>query len=342
MNIACTRDNVVPCVRYFRDLRYHDRMIKTRGIHHITAITSDPQRNLNFYEGFLGQRFIKRTVNFDDPSAYHLYYGDAVGTPGTALTFFYWAGMPPGQRGSGEVDSIYYAVPVGAIAFWRERALTYAVPTEEKELPFGEHCLLISDPDGLKIGLVEAEVGDPVRYWTDGPIPNAYSLRGFYGALLNLPGDVPLEPVLVEGLGYTEVAVAAGVTRYEATAWPGRFLATRQCPDVPRARQGAGSVHHIAFQATDDEELERLGLQVGELGISTTGFVDRQYFHSVYFMTPAGILFEIATDDIGFTVDESTEELGENLKLPPQYEHLRGQITAHLIPLSLPRQTQGK
>lgn len=312
-------------------------MIKTKGLHHITGITSKPQNNLDFYEGFLGQRFVKKTVNFDDPRAYHLYYGDAIGSPGTALTFFYWAGMPSGERGSGEVDSIYYAIPVGSVEFWRERAATFGVNYEEKVLPFGETCLMLQDPDGLKVGLVEAEVGQPVKYWVEGPIPEASSLRGFYGVLLNLPGNIPLEPVLVEGLGYTEVATKDGVTRYEAESRPGKFLATRDCPDLPRARQGAGSIHHIAFQASDDTELAALGNQVGELGIGTTGFIDRQYFHSVYFMTPASILFELATNDIGFTVNEPAAELGDNLKLPPQYEHLRAILEAELPPLNLPR-----
>jgi glyoxalase family protein len=312
-------------------------MIKTKGLHHITAITSDPQANLDFYEGFLGQRFIKRTVNFDDPSAYHLYYGDAVGTPGTALTFFYWAGIPDGTRGSGEVDSIYYAIPLGSVGYWKDRAQSFLIPSEESLLPFGETCLMIKDPDGLKIGLVEADVEDAVQHWVDGPIPHEHSLRGFYGALLNLPGGVSITPILTEGLGYTEVATKAGVTRYEATAWPGKFLATKPCPDMPRATQGAGSIHHIAFQAETDTELLTLGKQVQSLGVATTGLVDRQYFHSLYFMTPAAILFEIATDDIGFTVDEPADELGDNLKLPPQYEHLRPSIVANLMPLTLPR-----
>ncbi len=312
-------------------------MTKTKGLHHITAITSDPQANLDFYEGFLGQRFIKRTVNFDDPSAYHLYYGDAIGTPGTALTFFYWAGIPDGTHGSGEVNSIYYAVPQNSLTFWKERATSYQVVCEEKRLPFGESCLMIKDPDGLVIGLVESPVHNVVEHWKDGPIPQEYSLQGFYGVLLHVPDSISIEPILTEGLGYTEVSIKDGATRYEASSWPGKFLATKQVPLVPQARQGAGSIHHIAFQAETDHELMLLEKQVQDLGVNTTGFIDRKYFHSVYFMTPASILFEIATDDIGFTVDESASELGENLVLPPQYEPHRKTIEAHLIPLTLPR-----
>ena len=198
---------------------------------------------------------------------------------------------------------------------------------------------MLQDPDGLKIGLVEAAVKADVEYWMDGPIPQQHSLRGFYGALLHLPENRSIAPILREGLGYTEVATKNDVTRYEATSCPGKFLATKYCPDLPPARQGAGSIHHIAFQAETDEELLVLADQVQALGIDTTGLIDRQYFHSVYFMTPASILFEIATDDIGFTVDEVASELGENLKLPSQYEHLRPSIEAHLTPLTLPRHT---
>lgn len=315
-------------------------MIRTKGIHHITAITSDPQANVDFYEGFLGQRFIKRTVNFDDPTAYHLYYGDAVGNPGTALTFFYWAGIPDRVPGTGEVDSIYYAVPADSLPYWVERATAFGVVAEEKMLPFGERCVMLKDPDGLRVGLVEASVDNAVEHWTVGPIPQDYSLRGFYGVLLNLPEGVPLAPILETGLGYREVAVADGVTRYEAVSWPGKFLATRYQPHFPAARQGAGSIHHIAFQAEDDRELMALREQVAALGVEATVRIDRRYFHSVYFRTPAGILFEIATDDIGFTVDEPKEELGENLQIPPQYEHLRAAIEAHLTPLTLPRHRQ--
>ncbi len=312
-------------------------MTKTRGIHHVTAITSDPQKNLNFYEGFLGQRLVKRTVNFDDPNAYHLYYGDAVGSPGTIMTFFYWKNVSPGVRGNGEVSSIYYAIPVGTMSFWRDRAQVAGVMYEERTLPFGEVCLMISDPDGLLIGLVEADIESSVVHWEAGPIAREYSLRGFYGALLDLPTTVTLEPVLTEGLGYEVVETRGGVSRYQATVWPGKFLATRMSADPLPARQGAGSVHHIAFQAHDDDERDLLRKQVNALGVGSTGLVDRKYFHSTYFMTPAAVLFEIATDDIGFTIDESPSELGEHLLLPAAYEQIRHLIEAGLVPLSLPR-----
>ncbi len=312
-------------------------MQKTPGIHHITAITADPQKNLDFYEGFLGQRLIKKTVNFDDPNAYHLYYGDSIGTPGTVMTFFYWAGMPQGHRGSGEVDSIYYTIKPTSLDFWKKRASEYSVSYIEKQLPFGETVLMISDPDGLSIGLVASNIETNVVPWTEGTVPEEHILGGFYGALLSLPEHRPLEPLLEEGLGYTLLETKNDITRYQATNWPGRYLATQVKKDALPARQGAGSVHHIAFQAQDDSAREMLEHQINELGISSTGLVDRFYFHSVYLMTPASILFEIATNDIGFDIDEHKETLGEDLKIPAHYEMYRSTIEANLTPLSLPR-----
>ncbi len=312
-------------------------MTKTSGIHHITAITADPQQNLDFYEGFLGQRLIKRTVNFDDPNAYHFYYGDAIGTPGTLLTFFYWQGMPPGTRGTGEVESIYYGIDTASLAYWKERADTFGVRYEETTLPFGETVLFIQDPDGLKIGLVATSEHGAIIPWTEGPVPSEHVLRGFYGALLVMPEYTPQGPVLEAGLGYELVETKSGITRYAATDWPGKYLATTERPNLPRTRQGAGSIHHIAFQADVDGTREALEWQVNELGIPSTGLVDRQYFNATYFMTPAGILFEIATNDIGFTIDEPAEELGEHLRVPAHYQDQADAIAAALTPITLPR-----
>ncbi len=310
---------------------------QTNGIHHITAITTDPQANLDFYEGFLGQKLVKKTVNFDDPTAYHLYYGDAVGTPGTLITFFYWKGMPQGMRGCGEVESIYYTIKPNSLTYWKDRALEFDVSCEEKVLPFGEAVLMISDPDGLKIGLVASDVETNIVPWEAGPVPAEHVLYGFYGALLNLPEHRPIEPILEEGLGYTLVDTKSDITRYEATSWPGKYLATQVRADLPQARQGAGSVHHIAFQADDDSVREGLEFQVNELGIASTGLVDRFYFHATYFMTPAGILFELSTNDIGMTIDEPAEELGEHLLIPRHHEANRAAIEASLTTLVLPR-----
>ena len=312
-------------------------MHKTNGIHHITAISANPQQNLNFYEGFLGQRLIKKTVNFDDPNAYHLYYADAIGTPGRVLTFFYWAGMPAGIRGTSEVESIYYAIAHESLVYWKERAQEFDVACEEATLPFGETVLFISDPDGMKIGLVAASVANNIVPWTDGPVPEEHVLRGFYGALLVMPEYTPQAPLLMEGLGLEQVETKDGVTRYQGQSWPGKFIATTERPTLPPARQGAGSIHHIAFQADNDEVRDGLRTQINEMGIGSTGLVDRFYFHATYLMTPAGILFEIATNDIGFTIDEDASVLGESLQLPAMYEDQREEIERMLPPLTLPR-----
>lgn len=312
-------------------------MNKTNGIHHITAITADSQRNLDFYEGFLGQRLVKKTVNFDDPNAYHFYYGDDVGTPGTIITFFYWDGIPKGTRGTSEVESIYYAIAPESLDYWSARAGEHDIECEKATLPFGETVLFIHDPDGMKIGLVAADVENNVVPWTKGPVPEEHVLRGFYGALLVMPEYTPQKPLLEDGLGFELVETKETITRYQATAWPGKFLATMERPDLPRATQGAGSVHHIAFQADTDEVRDSLKSQINEIGIDSTGLVDRQYFHSTYFMTPAMILFEIATNDIGFAIDEEVAELGEHLKLPDQYEDQRSEIESTLTPVTLPR-----
>ncbi len=310
---------------------------RTDGIHHITAITADPQKNLDFYEGFLGQRLVKKTVNFDDPTAYHLYYGDAVGTPGTILTFFYWPGIPRGVRGIGEVSGIYYAIEEASFSFWKKRTKEYGIECTEETLPFGEQVLILFDPDGLRIGLVAASIESPVVPWSDGPVPRTKVLRGFYGASIAVPELALIESSLTGGLGYELLKVVGKVTRLQAAHWPGKYVAIQEKPDLPRARQGAGSVHHIAFQAKNDSAREALRQQVNAIGIASTGMIDRQYFHSTYFMTPAGVLFEIATDDIGFGIDEPISELGEHLKLPPQHEASREAIEKHLVPVVLPR-----
>lgn len=310
---------------------------QSNGIHHITAITADPQQNLDFYEGFLGQRLIKKTVNFDDPSAYHLYYGDAIGTPGTLMTFFYWQGIRKRTPGSGEVASIYYAIKPTSLTYWKERAQEFAIPYTEATLPFGETVLMIQDPDGLEIGLVATDTETNIVPWTDGTVPEEHVLGGFYGALLALDANRPIDPVLQEGLGYALVDTKDGITRYQAATWPGKFLATTELIDAPQATQGAGAIHHIAFQADNDDVREKLEFQINELGLASTGLVDRFYFHATYFMTPAAILFEISTNDIGMTIDEPATELGEHLQIPKQYEDQRHEIEASLVPLTLPR-----
>lgn len=325
-----------------RRLCYDAQMQKSKGIHHITAITAGPQKNLDFYEGFLGQRLVKKTINFDDPSAYHLYYGDFAGTPGTILTFFYWPGVPAGTRGTGEVSGFSYAIRPDSLGFWNERATKFGIDAEEAASPFGEPVLRLRDPDAMRVDLVVATGEKSIEPWVGGPIPTAHELQGFYGAGITLQEHAELHSALTDGLGFQRADAIGSTVRYRATQQPGMYICTEEKQDLPPARQGAGSVHHIAFQVADDAEREALRVQVNDLGIASTGMIDRQYFHSTYFRTPAGVLFEIATDDIGFTIDEPKAELGEHLKLPPQYKDHREQIEQLLVPLALPRHNNGK
>ena len=313
-------------------------MIKTPGLHHITAIAADPQRNVDFYEGFLGQRFVKKTVNFDDPNAYHLYYGDYLGTPGTAMTFFSWQGMPPAIPGTGAADAFYYRIPCHSMPYWLQRAEEFEVPGEETKV-FGERALRLRDPDNHLLYLIESTARDTpeLTMWEDSPVPLEKQLLGFYGVRLAVQRRSMIEPVLLEGLGYTAFDTDEATTRYVVEGDLGVIIDVQELPDELPARQGVGAIHHIAVRARDDAEREALREQLVELGLQPTGLVDRTFFHSTYCFTPAGVLFEIATDAPGFTVNEEAAILGERLVLPEEYEHMRAQIESHLPPILLPR-----
>lgn len=314
--------------------------VNTGGIHHITAITHDPQKNLDFYEGFLGQKLTKKTLNYDDPHAYHLYYGDMIGTFGTLITFFYWKHLPKRVIGKGEVSEIYYAIPENSIEFWKNRAQKFNILNKEETLTFGEKTLIIYDPDGIKIGLIEIKEKQTIKHWQDGPIPQESALLGFYGAKIMVHKKDFIESTLVKGLGYEELSIKDTVTLYKATGsgYLGKYLIVEEVPSMMDAHQGYGSVHHIAFQTKNDSELNKVMEQIHDLRIPTTGFVDRQYFHSVYFRTHANILFELATNHLGLTVDGEKEKmLGEKLIIPPHYKDYTEEINKVVIPLNLPR-----
>jgi len=306
------------------------------GIHHITAITGDPQKNIDFYEGFLGQKLIKRTVNFDDPSSYHFYFGDAFGKPGTLLTFFYWPGIPKGTHGTGEVSRIAYGIKAEAKDFWIQRAQVFNISCETVTNAFGEDVLSLRDPDGMSIELIVTNEHTTVDWWKEGKIPQNSSLLGFYGATLSVVNTETMEPVLGV-LGYTRAKENGEHARFITSAERAAILDVFEAPDLPISRQGSDSVHHIAFRAaTDAAELE-LQAGVASVGMNPTHVIDRNYFHSVYFMTPGRILFEIATDGPGFAIDEERDLLGEKLVLPAQYEPQRAAIEKMLVPVTLPR-----
>ncbi|HSE44978.1 MAG TPA: ring-cleaving dioxygenase [Gemmatimonadales bacterium] len=307
------------------------------GIHHITAIAGDPQRNLDFYAGFLGLRLVKRTVNFDDPGTYHFYFGDEIGRPGSLLTFFPWAGAFPGRMGSGEVGVVTFAVPAGALDFWRDRLAQHKLRGLEVPARFGEQAIGLVDPDGLRLELIASNRAPSTGVWSDSIVPAQYTIRGIHSATLTLASTGQTAALLTEALGFRPLGAEDNRHRFEAGAGgPGAVVDLRIEPDAPHALNGVGSVHHIAWRAAGESEQTGLREILLRRGVPTTPVIDRQYFRSIYFREPGGVLFEVATDGPGFLIDEPVESLGEALKLPAQYERNRQNLEAILPPLVLP------
>lgn len=303
------------------------------GLHHVTAIASNPQRNLDFYTGALGLRFVKRTVNFDDPGTYHFYFGDDTGTPGTILTFFPWPEATPGRRGAGETIATAFSIPSGSLQFWRERLASKEIRATE-DIHFGNIHLVFHDPDGMVIELVEqarAETSSAPRY---SDVPAQHAIQGFFGTTL-LERSIHRTQALLEMMRFYKTDEEGNRIRFSpAGSARGRFLDIVVEKEAHSGRIGAGSVHHIAFRAPDDaaqlEWREELSHH-----INVTPVQDRTYFHSIYFREPGGVLFEIATDNPGFLIDEPIESLGESLKIPSWLESHRPQIEAHVSPITL-------
>lgn len=309
----------------------------TAGIHHVTAIAGDPQQNLDFYEGILGLRLVKRTVNFDDPTTYHLYYGDEMGRPGTILTFFPWPGAPRGRRGTGQVAATAFSVPREATDYWVERLAEHGVHFEGPVERFGERVISFEDPDGLGLELVAHADADELPYWEDGSIPAESAIRGFYGVTLWEEGYERTARLLTDTLGFRPVRDDGSRFRYAAEgAGPSGLVDVLCLPGGRRGTVAVGTVHHIAWRAANDEEQLEWREEVAALGYNVTPVLNRNYFRSIYFREPGGVLFEIATDPPGFAVDEDVSELGTHLKLPPWLEGRREQIERVLPPLKLP------
>lgn len=303
----------------------------THGIHHITAIAGPAPRNVDFYTRTLGLRMVKKTVNFDDSGTYHFYYGDETGHPGTILTFFPWAHAAPGRLGIGETQETVFRVPEGALGFWLQRFVERGVKHEAIQKRFGESVLPFQDPDGTRLALVSVPNIQHEPAWTR-DVHSDNAIRGFHSASLLLEDSAPTGAILTDVLGFNEVAREGNVMRYRAAnTSSGGIVDLRAAGGFLPARMGAGSVHHIAFRATDDAAQAEMVKKLAENhGIRTTEQKDRNYFRSVYFREPGHVLFEIATDQPGFAVDEPVEALGEALKLPPFLEKHRAEIEAVL------------
>ncbi|HET6762803.1 MAG TPA: ring-cleaving dioxygenase [Longimicrobiaceae bacterium] len=306
------------------------------GIHHVTAIAGDPQRNLDFYAGTLGLRLVKRTVNFDDPGSYHFYFGDEAGSPGSILTFFPWPGARRGRPGVGQVGATALAVPAGSLGWWIERFVAMGVEHDMPARRFGLPVLAFRDPDGLPLELVADARSASRGAWTGGDVPAEHAIRGVHAVTLDLARTDATARVLTEALGFREEGREGDVTRYAAgDGGPGTLVDLRTGA-AGQPLGGAGTVHHVAWRAADDAAELEIRRQVEALGLHPTPVIDRNYFHSVYFREPGGVLFEIATDPPGFTDDEPAESLGQALKLPPQYEPRRAEIERILPPVRLP------
>ena len=305
------------------------------GLHHVTAIASDPRRNVDFYTRVLGLRLVKKTVNFDDPSTYHLYYADGVGTPGSVMTFFPWSGLRRGRVGSGQVTATSFSVSTDALSFWVARLTAHRVTLTAAVSRFGESVITFEDPDGLVLEIVGAREPDARTPWTHPEIPVAVALRGFHGVTLGVTLADPTLALLTGTMGYRLVSTEGGRTRLTTgNGGPGTYVDVLVDPALPRGLQGAGTVHHVAFRTPNDTTQANDLAAVRERGLQVSPVMDRSYFHSIYYREPAGILFEIATDTPGFATDESVEQLGTTLRLPPQYEAQRAEIEAALPKLS--------
>jgi glyoxalase family protein len=307
------------------------------GIHHITAIAGEPQRNLDFYAGTLGLRLVKLTVNFDDPATYHFYYGDELGRPGSLLTFFPWPGGQRGRQGSGQAATVALSIAMGSLGFWIERLLTHGIKYQGPARRFDEQVLTLSDPDGLLLELVASARGAETPAWLEGPIPVEHAIRGLHGTTLWEDGDSGSASFLQDTMGFDRVGAENGLLRFQRGGkGVGTVVYLRQTPGFWRGSGGVGTVHHVAFRAASDQAQLEKRAAIEAQGRAITPVIDRQYFHSVYFPEPGGVLFEIATDGPGFTIDESPGELGSQLKLPPMYEPNRREIERALPAIRLP------
>ena len=303
-----------------------------RGLHHVTSLASDARENNAFFTGPLGLRRIKKTVNFDAPQVYHLYYGDKAGTPGSVMTYFPFPGMSKGAPGAGEVGTTRFAIPVDTLSFWRERLEKSNIAGSVGESAFGEKTLAFKGPDGDGFELVESP-GDERAPWTGGNVGADEAIRGFHSASMRLQDD-GASAELLKFMGYEELDRKGNTTRLAVAGGnEANVVDIETLPSADMADQGAGSVHHIAFAVEDRAAQLEVRKALMDTGYQVTPVIDRDYFWAIYFRTPGGVLFEVATNEPGFDRDEDTAHLGEALKLPTQHEHLREQLEETLQPI---------
>jgi len=306
------------------------------GLHHVTAIASDPQANLDFYTKVLGLRFVKRTVNFDDPGTYHFYFGDDIGSPGTILTFFPWPRAGRGSVGAGEVTHTAFSIPLDSLSFWEQRLVQQRIQFTRSPRRFEEEVLTLSDPDGMQIEIVAHATSPSAHVPRFSDVPPEHAIRGFFGVTM-LQLDAAETASTLAFMGFQQIAFEGNRLRFASPADPnalGNHIDILVDPQANFGRSGAGSVHHIAFRAANDESQLEWRAEITQ-HLPATEVLDREYFHSIYFREPGGVLFELATDNPGFAIDEPLEFLGERLCLPPWFESRRPELEQRLAPITL-------
>lgn len=303
------------------------------GIHHVTALAGAPQKNLDFYTGILGLRMVKKTVNFDAPDVYHFYYGDEAGSPGSIMTFFPYDGIQKGRHGKGMLNITTFSVPSNSLLYWEERLQRFDIDYRPAQDRFdAEAVIYFEDPDGLGLELVFND-RDSRPGWTYGNIPQEHSIKGFYSVEIWQEGYERTAGLLTEVLDHKLIAEKGNRFRFAATDAPGNYIDILCRPDALRGLGGGGTVHHLAFSTANKESQLQVREKLAGSGYNPTPVLDRQYFESIYFREPGGVLFEVATAEPGFAIDESQDKLGEELKLPPQYESRRDLIERAVTPV---------
>ncbi|CAN5880570.1 ring-cleaving dioxygenase [soil metagenome] len=308
-------------------------------IHHVTAIAAQPQANVDFHVGLLGLRLVKRTVNYDDPGTWHLYYGDGVGTPGTLMTYFVWANVPPlvqarGRSGAGQIEAVSYRIPERSAGWWHDHLALRAVDFDV-EARFGDEVVLLRDADGIRVELVARGPAGAPRRWADSPVPAEHAITGIHGMSMVVNDPTPTSGFLANPLGFVAAGVEGERHRFAAGGESVVDLLVR--PDAPAGRMGIGVTHHIAWRSPDRSASERWRRTLEAVGTPATPVQDRNYFESIYFREPSGVVFEIATDGPGFMVDEAESDLGHALQLPRWLEPRRERIAARLPEFTVPQ-----
>jgi glyoxalase family protein len=312
-------------------------MESLKGIHHVTAMAGDPQSNVDFYCGILGLRLVKLTVNFDDPNTYHLYYGDAIGSPGTILTFFPLGKNFPGTIGTGEVTTVSFAVPKGSLPFWQEHLEKHSIALSPIAERWSITRMEFRDPDGIKLEIVEDATPRPFSFWKGGGIPESFAIRGFFGVTMSVASSMDSVRFLADRMGAKPQATLAGSRLFViGESERAGFIEVVELGHRQRSQMGSGVVHHVAWRVANDDEQLDWQSKLKENGVGVTPVRDRKYFRSIYFREPGEVLFEIATDPPGFTADEPRDSLGSKLQLPEWLECERNFLHKTLPPIKVP------